>query len=263
MNDNVGTSFEKLVSIMAKLRAPDGCPWDREQTHQTLKKYLLEETYEVLEAIDAGNMAELKTELGDLMLQILFHAQIAAEKGVFNIKDVLEAISEKLIRRHPHVFGDVKVACAEEVLHRWEEIKACEPGYEKRKSILDGVPKTLPALARAMEISKRAAGAGFEWPDMHAVLEKVREEISELENEIQIGNKERIADEIGDLLFTVVNVARWAKVDPEDALRRMIDRFIERFKQIEEVAQSSGRQLSQMSIEEMDAIWDRAKTQPN
>ncbi|MDH7481659.1 MAG: nucleoside triphosphate pyrophosphohydrolase [Armatimonadota bacterium] len=263
MNDNVGTSFEKLVSIMAKLRAPDGCPWDREQTHQTLKKYLLEETYEVLEAIDAGNMAELKTELGDLMLQILFHAQIAAEKGVFNIKDVLEAISEKLIRRHPHVFGDAKVACAEEVLHRWEEIKACEPGYEKRKSILDGVPKTLPALARAMEISKRAAGAGFEWPDMHAVLEKVREEISELENEIQIGNKERIADEIGDLLFTVVNVARWAKVDPEDALRRMIDRFIERFKQIEEVAQSSGRQLSQMSIEEMDAIWDRAKTQPN
>ncbi|MCL6519755.1 MAG: nucleoside triphosphate pyrophosphohydrolase [Armatimonadetes bacterium] len=244
---------------MEKLRAPDGCPWDREQTHQTLKKYLLEETYEVLEAIDAGNLAELKTELGDLMLQIIFHAQIAAEEGVFNIKDVLEAISEKLIRRHPHVFGDVKVACAEEVLHRWEEIKACEPGYEKRKSILDGVPRTLPALARAMEISKRAAGAGFEWPDMHAVLEKVREEISELENEIQVGNKERIADEIGDLLFTVVNVARWAKVDPEDALRRMTDRFIERFKQIEEVAQSSGRQLSQMSIEEMDAIWDRAK----
>lgn len=261
MCDNLGMSFEKLVNIMAKLRAPDGCPWDREQTHQTLKKYLLEETYEVLEAIDNCDMEELKSELGDLLLQILFHAQIACEQGVFDIKDVVEGISKKLIHRHPHVFGNAKVACAEEVLHRWEEIKAGEPGYEERKSILDGVPKTLPALARAMEISKRAAGAGFEWPDIHAVIEKVREEVDELENELQSNNKERIADEIGDLLFTVVNVARWAKVDPEDALRRMIDRFTDRFKRIEEAARASGRQLSQMSIEEMDDIWDRAKTQ--
>jgi len=257
----VGEAFEKLVGIMSRLRSPEGCPWDREQTHESLKKYMLEETYEVLEAIDQGDADELKSELGDLLLQILFHAQLASEQGMFTIKDVIECISAKLIHRHPHVFGEASVASAEEVLHRWERIKAEEPGYESRTSILDGIPRALPALARAMDVSKRAAGAGFEWSDIQAVLDKVQEEVAELRRELDAGDRERISQEIGDLLFTVVNVARWAKVDAEDALRKMIDRFCSRFRQIEETARTSGRSLEDMSIQEMDAIWDRAKSE--
>ncbi|HUV05132.1 MAG TPA: nucleoside triphosphate pyrophosphohydrolase [Armatimonadota bacterium] len=254
-----GKAFEKLVDIMARLRSEGGCPWDRQQTHDSLKKYLLEETYEAIDAIDSGDMNELCAELGDLMLQILFHAQLARERGEFDVKDSIESITEKLLRRHPHVFGEAKVASAEEVLHRWDEIKSGEPGFEGRVSILDGIPKTLPALARAMEISKRAAGAGFEWPDLDAVIEKLREEASELEEEVRTGDSERIAWEIGDLLFTLVNVARWAKVDPEDALRAMTKRFVARFSRIEEAARASGRPLEEMTIQEMDAVWNRSK----
>ena len=254
-----GQAFEKLVEIMERLRGPEGCPWDREQTHESLKKYLLEETYETLEAIDSGDMSELCSELGDLMLQIAFHAQLAKERGNFDIEDSLDRINEKLLRRHPHVFGDAEVACAEEVLHQWDRIKMDEKGFERRASILDGVPKILPALARAMEVSKRAARAGFEWPSLDAVFAKQEEEVGELKDELHQGDTKRIAEEIGDLLFTIVNVARWTKVDPEDALRTMIERFTSRFVQIEEAAHAGGRSLEDLSMQEMDAVWDRAK----
>jgi len=254
-----GQAFEKLIEIMASLRGPEGCPWDREQTHESLKKYLLEETYEAIEAIDCGDMNELCGELGDLMLQIAFHAQLAKERGDFEIKDSLESINEKLLRRHPHVFGEAEVACAEEVAHQWDRIKMDEKGAESRSSILDGVPKTLPALARAMEISKRAARAGFEWPSLDAVFAKLEEEVGELKDELHEQHATRVAEEIGDLLFTIVNVARWTRVDPEDALRIMIERFSSRFVQIEEAARAGGRSLEDLTIEEMDAVWDRAK----
>jgi len=259
MGEDTGKAFEKLVEIIARLRSEDGCPWDRQQTHESLKGNLLEETYEVMDAIDARDMNELRAELGDLMMQIVFHARLADERGDFDIKDAIESIAEKLLRRHPHVFGEAEVASAEEVLHRWEEIKAGEKGFEKRVSVLDGVPKTLPALARAMEMSKRAVKAGFEWPNLDAVVEKLQEEVGELKDELRQGDRERIAEEIGDVLFTIVNVARWMKVDPEDALRAMTKRFADRFKRIEEAARAGGRPLQEMTLQEMDAVWDRAK----
>lgn len=254
-----GKEFEKLVEIIARLRAPDGCPWDREQTSDSIKPNLLEETYEVLEAIDSRDMPELCSELGDLMMQAVFHAQFASERGDFDIEDSLRSINEKLIRRHPHVFGETQVAGSDDVLHNWEEIKRTEKGYEKRTSVLDGVPKAMPALARAMEISKKAAKAGFEWPNIGAVVDKMEEEVGELKHELAAGDRTRIFEEIGDLLFTVVNVARWCKVDPEDALRVMIERFSARFRRIEDAARESGRSIEDMTIQEMDAVWDRVK----
>jgi len=254
-----GEAFEKLVEIMARLRAEDGCPWDREQTHESLKKYLLEETYETVDAIDSGDMDELRAELGDLMLQILFHARLAEEKGIFDVGDSIRSISEKLIRRHPHVFGDAEVASSEEVLHRWAQIKSGEKGFQNRRSVLDGVPNSLPALMRAMAISKRAVSVGFEWPSMDALVDKLDEEVHELKHELAQGDRDRAADEIGDLLFTIVNVARWLKVDPEQALLRMTKRFSERFRRIEKAARAEGRSLSEMTIQEMDALWDQAK----
>lgn len=254
-----GKEFERLVEIIARLRGPDGCPWDREQTSESIKPNLLEESYEVLEAIDNADMPELCEELGDLMMQAVFHAQFASERGDFAIEDSLRSINEKLIRRHPHVFGETQVAGSDEVLHNWEEIKRSEKGYEKRTSALDGVPKAMPALARAMEISKKAAKAGFEWPDIDAVVDKLEEEVGELKEELASGDRHRIFEEVGDLLFTVVNVARWCSVDSEDALRVMIERFSARFRKIEEAARSSGRSIEEMTIHEMDAVWDRAK----
>ncbi len=254
-----GKDFEKLVDIMARLRGPGGCPWDREQTHESIKGNLIEETYEAVDAIDAGDMDELRAELGDVLMQVVFHAQMAQERGDFDICDVIDGISEKLIRRHPHVFADATVECAEEVVDRWEQIKSAEKGFEHRISILDGVPKTLPALSRAMEISKRAAKAGFEWPNLAAVIDKLDEEVHELKQELDEGNRERAAEEIGDLLFTIVNVARWVKVDPEDALRAMTKRFATRFRRIEEVARESGKPIEAMTIHEMDQVWEQAK----
>lgn len=254
-----GKEFEKLVDILARLRAPGGCPWDREQTHESIKRNLIEETYEAVDAIDSGDPHELCEELGDVLMQVVFHAEMAKETGAFDICDVINGISDKLIRRHPHVFADATVECADEVVDRWEKIKAGEKGYEHRTSILDGVPKTLPALARAMEISKRAAKAGFEWPNLDAVVDKLDEEVHELKQELAQGDRKRAAEEIGDLLFTVVNIARWMKVDPEDSLRVMTKRFAARFRQIEDAARESGRPIEEMSIHEMDAIWDQAK----
>lgn len=252
--------FEALVAVMARLRDPQGgCPWDREQTPQTLRKYVIEEAYEVVEAIEAGAPAKLAEELGDLLLQVVFHAQLAREAGDFAMGNVTQAIVEKLIRRHPHVFGDTVVSGSEQVLQNWEQIKRGEPGYEDRTSILDGIPPALPALMRAGEVSKRVVKVGFEWPTVGEVLDKVEEEIAELRVEIANGETARAADELGDLLFTLVNVARHLKIDPEDALRRMTQRFAARFRRIEQHAANSGRVVSELSLEEMEAVWQAAK----
>ncbi len=259
MSEDTGRLFCRLVEIMSRLRSPEGCPWDREQTHQTLKKDLVEETYETVDAIDSGDMEELCGELGDLLLQIVFHAELACEKDDFCIDDVLKGINAKLIRRHPHVFADAAASCAEEVIDRWEKIKSGEKGFQGRTSVLDGVPKTLPALSQAMKISKKAARAGFEWPNIDAVVNKLEEEVEELKEELKTGDSERISEEIGDLLFTVVNVARWQNIDPEDSLRQMIRRFSARFRCIEDAAKKSGRSIEDMTIEEMDAVWEAAK----
>jgi tetrapyrrole methylase family protein/MazG family protein len=252
-------TFADLVWVMSRLRGPGGCPWDREQDHVTLKKYMVEECYEAIDAIDAGDMGALCEELGDVLLQVVFHAQLEAEAGVFTIDDVIARIVEKLLRRHPHVFGDLDVADADEVLRNWEKIKKAEKGEGWRESVLDGVPSGLPALMRAMEISKRAVKVGFEWEKFEDVLSKVEEEVRELREAIAAGREEEIFSEIGDLLFTIVNVARWQKLDPEEALRQMLTRFSTRFRHIEQAARDRSRRLEDMTLAEMDAIWDEAK----
>ena len=251
--------FEALKLVMARLRGPDGCPWDREQTPLSLRKYVIEEAYEVVEAIDSGSASKLSEELGDLLLQVVFHAQLASETGAFALPDVTQAIVEKLIRRHPHVFGTVTVTGSDQVLTNWEQIKRAEPGYEDRHSLLDGIPPALPALMRALEVSKRVVKVGFEWPGIGEVLDKVEEEIRELRAEIASGRMDRAADELGDLLFTLVNVARQLKVDPEDALRRMITRFTRRFGTIERFASDTGRAVSDLTLAEMESVWQAAK----
>ena len=257
--------FPELVGIMARLRAPDGCPWDREQTHVTLKKYFIEETYEVLEAIDLEDTDLLCEELGDALLQVVFHAQLASEEGVFTIDDVSAHIVEKLVRRHPHVFGEVAVSGSEEVLKNWEAIKRAEKSNQEtawRPSLLDGVPKGLPALMQAMEISKRVVKVGFEWDNFADVLAKMEEELTELKVELTASppNRDKIFAEMGDLLFTVVQVARWQKLDPEEALRTMLTRFTNRFQHIEQRAKDQNLLLTEMSLAEMDAFWDEAKS---
>lgn len=259
MNDRIPEEFKKLAETVAALRGPDGCPWDREQDHKSLRKYLIEETYEVIDAIDHGSPDKLEDELGDLLLQVLLHSQIASETGQFDIADVCERIRKKLLRRHPHVFGDVEVAGVDDVLHNWEEIKSREPGREAITSAIGGVPSSLPALMRATEISKRAARTGFEWPDIHGVFDKLHEETEELKQAVTSGEREKIKSEIGDLLFTVVNIARWTKVDAEESLREMLDRFQSRFSVIEERARESGKSIGDLTIDEMDAIWNEAK----
>ena len=249
--------YAEFVQIIARLRAPDGCPWDRQQTHASLKRYLLEETYETLEAIDSGDPRKLCEELGDVLLQVVLHAQIAAEAGNFTERDVCALIVEKMIRRHPHVFGETEVEDAEEVLRNWETIKRDES--PERTSALDGVPETLPALLKALDISKRAVKVGFEWPALADVWAKAREEMAELEAEIAGQDGARLEAEMGDLLFTLVNVARWLDVDPEEALRRTVSRFSRRFREVERLAEADQRQLAEMDITEMDALWDRAK----
>jgi tetrapyrrole methylase family protein/MazG family protein len=256
-------TFPALVGIMARLRAPDGCPWDREQTHATLKRYFIEETYEVIEAIDAEDPDLLCEELGDALLQVVFHAQLASEEGLFNIDDVTAHIVTKLVRRHPHVFGTVAVEDSAEVLRNWEQIKKTEKTGEKaRKSILDGIPQGLPALMQAQELSKRVVKVGFEWERFADVLGKLDEELGELRAELSAPtpNRDRIASELGDLLFTIVQVARWQKLDAEDALRGMLARFSRRFRYIERCASEQGRALTDMPLAEMDALWNEAKT---
>lgn len=244
----------RLVHIVDRLLGPGGCPWDQEQTHDSLKKYLLEEAYEVLDAIDSGSSDKLKEELGDLLLQPIMHAQMQKRDGGWDIDEVADAISDKLVRRHPHVFGDTTVHDADEVLRNWDQIKKSE-GKEEQ-SILAGVPKGMASLLRAHEISKRAARVGFEWPSLDAVFEKLAEEEAELSAAIATGEKAEIESEIGDLLFTVVNVARWLDVEPEEALRKMLNRFSGRFQAMEA---SSAKPLRELGAEEWEELWEKAK----
>jgi len=269
--------FDELIQLMAKLRAPDGCPWDRKQTHESLKPYLLEETYEVLETIDKQDEPKLREELGDLLLQILFHAQIAAERKAFSMEEVMQLLADKLVRRHPHVFGPKGdgALTPDQVYSNWEQIKKSERQQTGRsESALDGVPKTLPALLRAFQTQARASRVGFDWPQngegVHQVMDKVTEEIEELTDaygtrEKQAGETEQAAaqrhleDEMGDVLFSLVNLARFLKVNPEDALRRATDRFADRFHFIEAEAARAGRALESMTLAEMDSLWEEAK----
>lgn len=254
INADPSTSFAQLVEIMARLRAPDGCPWDREQTFDTIKPYLLEETYEVLQAIDDRDWKELADELGDLLLQVVFFSQMAAEAGHFNVNDAIEAINSKLIRRHPHVFGDGDAKTSDEVLKKWDEIKATEK--VRPKGLLAGIPRALPALVEGDKIARKAAGAGFDWPNVDQVFDKLREELGELDEARKAGSQEDIEGEIGDLLFVVVNIARFMKVDPEQALRKTNTKFRRRFAHVED---GLGKPLTDATLEEMEALWQAAK----
>jgi MazG family protein len=250
-------AFDRLVEIMARLRAPGGCPWDREQDHQSIRKYVIEEAYEVAEAIDGGDPRELCTELGDLLLQVVFHAQMACEERRFDISDVCRAIAEKLLRRHPHVFGDVQVGGASEVVRNWEQIKAAERGPSA--SAIDGVPRALPALQRAERLGEKASRVGFDWASAAEVLAKIDEERRELDAALDGGERARIEDEIGDLLLAVANLARKLEIEPERALSRAVDRFAERFRHAERSARSSGTDLAELDPDALDALWTAAK----
>lgn len=249
-------SFETFQETIAHLRAPGGCPWDMEQTHQTLRENLLEETYEALQAIDQDDSNALMEELGDLLLQIVLHAQIATEEGEFRMADVIAHIDAKLKHRHPHVFGDLNLSDAEEVIHNWEEIKREERNHTDFRSMLDGIPKALPALAQAQDYQKRVARVGFDWSETQGVRDKVLEELRELD---EARTPEGRENEVGDLLFSVVNLARWLKVDAESALRRANARFARRFAAMEGRCAESGRSLSGLTLDEMDALWEAAK----
>lgn len=254
-------SFSTFQNTIAHLRAPEGCPWDRQQTHQSLRPYLLEETYEVLEALDAEDTEALAEELGDLLLQIVLHTQIAIQAGEFQMGEVLGHIQRKMLRRHPHVFGEVEVSGAEEVVSNWEAIKKAEKaakGRTEHKSVLDGIPPALPALAQTLAICQRVARVGFEWPTIQGVLDKLLEEAQEISQATDPAN---LAAEIGDFLFNGVNLARWHKVEPESALRAANARFSRRFRRVEALAVAQGRPLSEMTLAEMQALWEQAKAE--
>jgi nucleoside triphosphate diphosphatase len=290
--ESTGAKFERAVNIMARLRAPGGCPWDREQTFDTIKPYTLEETYEVFEAIDHRDWNELPGELGDLLLQVLFYAEMAREAEYFSINDVLDRLSTKLVDRHPHVFGDVEAKTAHEVVKNWERLKAEEKskrqagpadGDGKPESILRGISHAMPALLEALKISKRAAGIGFEWPAIDDLLSKLDEEAHELREHLAKlpvlprpgkgtagarGQKipeqlhSQIEDEVGDLFFTVVNIARYLNVDPEQSLRRTNRKFRARFESMEAAARGKDKRLEELTLEEMEELWQKSKSVP-
>jgi len=261
MREPSGERFDALVRIMERLRADGGCPWDREQTRQSLKPFLIEEAYEVVEAIDEGDPRQLLEELGDLLFQVVFHAQVAAERGEFTIGQVLAATADKMVRRHPHVFSDGTASTAGEVLEQWEKLKreerdatAAVPG-----SALDGVPKELPALLRAQRLQDKASRAGFDWPEISGVIAKVQEELDELNAAIQGSAPGEVELELGDLLFSLVNMARFLNLSAEDALRKTIARFTGRFRYMEQTIERGGRRLKEASPEEMNSLWEEAK----
>jgi tetrapyrrole methylase family protein/MazG family protein len=259
-------SFERFQETIAHLRAPEGCPWDRKQTHQSLREYLIEETYEVIEALDNDDPGALREELGDLLLQIVLHSQIAVEAGEFRMAEVIETVNAKMIERHPHVWGDVLVSDADEVVANWDAIKRKQKAEsaasdangansaQDKKSILDGIPKGLPALAQAQTYQARAARVGFDWPQIDGVIDKLKEELAELKAAASPTERQ---EEIGDVLFSLVNLARWYDIDPEAALRATNRKFVQRFQYIE---QHAGRDLKEMTLREMDALWDESKT---
>lgn len=252
-------AFDELVRIMARLRGPGGCPWDREQTHASIKPYLIEEAYEVAEAIEHADPKELCSELGDLMLQVVFHAQMAAEDDRFTIVDVLRAINEKLVRRHPHVFADTEVSGTADVLRNWSRIKAEERERREDRSALAGVPRAMPALLRAQRLGEKAAHVGFDWKDVTGVLEKVAEEVAELKSAVASGNREEAGAEIGDLLLALTSLARHLEVSAEEMCARSADRFTARFRSMEEKLAAEGRDVHSATAEEMDALWEEAK----
>lgn len=252
--------IKKLVELVARLRGPHGCPWDKEQTRETLKPMLVEEAYEVLDALDDGDPQPLKEELGDLLFQVVFHSQIAAERGEFTLADVIDRIYEKMVRRHPHVFGEADYKTAADVLRNWEDIKAAEKGSARKASLLDGSPKFLPPLNEAYQLTAKAARVGFDWSHIEEVFDKLQEEIGEARTAIQSNDSGKIRDEIGDLLFVVVNIARFLNVDAESALRRTNQKFIRRFHYIEEKLKAQGKSINESNLAEMDALWQEAKT---
>ncbi|MDH3599646.1 MAG: nucleoside triphosphate pyrophosphohydrolase [Candidatus Tectomicrobia bacterium] len=250
--------FLQLLAIVDRLRSPQGCPWDRQQTPQSLIPYLLEETYEVIESIEEGNHNGLKEELGDLLLHILFQGQLAQEHGRFTLDDSIQAISEKLIRRHPHVFGDVQRQDETDINRNWEAAKQREKG---RKSLLDGVPRSLPALARARRVQEKAASAGFDWPSIGPVWDKVNEEMEELRQACAAGTTGDIEEEFGDVLFSLVNLSRFLRLNADGSMRQAIDKFERRFHGIEAELTKRGRRLEEVNLEEMDAIWNELRQQ--
>jgi tetrapyrrole methylase family protein/MazG family protein len=249
----MATSIDRLREIVARLRAPDGCPWDREQTHQTLKAHLLEECYELMDAIDAGNDTDLQEELGDLLLQVVLHSQMASEEGRFDLDGVAEVVANKLVRRHPHVFGPNRLPNSEAVLKQWDVIKREEK--QERESILDGIPKALPALARAQKLQTRAARIGFDWDKAAEALVKVREEVEEIHQ----AAPDAVGEEIGDLLFAVVNFARKNHLDAEQLLERTNAKFRRRFQSMEQLARERGLDLGSLNLTAMDELWNEVK----
>ncbi len=256
------TDIQKLVDIMARLRQPDGCPWDREQDHDTLKRFLVEEAYEVIEAVENKDHEHLKEELGDLLLQVIFHAQVAEENGAFKLQDVIDGISSKLIRRHPHVFDKAAGITSKQVEVQWESIKINEKKRkegEGKRSAIDGVPMAMPATLQAVRLTEKASRVGFDWPGVKEVMEKIDEELEELKVSISGTKKEEIKHELGDLLFAVCNLSRHLEMDPEEAHRACLVRFRNRFKLMEKMAEEKGKKLSDYSLEEQDKLWDKAK----
>jgi len=271
--ESAGLWFERLIQLQARLRAPNGCPWDVEQTHLTLRTYLIEEAYEVLEALESGNDAKFAEELGDLLLQVVFHAQIAAEQERFTAADVVREIHQKMVRRHPHVFGEKRAKDATEVLKNWEKIKAEERRAESGKgssssveseetpaSLLDGIPHTLPAVMQGFQLTRRASRIGFDWDNVGGVVNKLQEELAELRN---AQSSRQIEEELGDVLFAAVNLARFLKVDPEIALKRTNAKFSSRFREMERLAHASGRALADVPRNEMESLWNQAKISEN
>jgi MazG family protein len=266
----IGKAFEALVALQARLRAPNGCPWDREQTHDSLRTYLVEETYEVLDALDSGDARKFADELGDLLLQIVFHAQLAAEAGKFDIADVIEQIHTKMVRRHPHVFGKVRAETSAQVLRNWEQLKAEERAKGQvpeahaaaGASILDAVPRSLPALLEAHQLTRRAANVGFDWHEISGLFEKLAEETEELKQLLASGDgrPERLEEEVGDLLFVGVNVARFLGLDAEIALKKANRKFARRFREMERIAAVRGQALSGLSAADLDALWNEVKS---
>lgn len=250
-------TYEDLLEIMRILRCPEGCVWDREQDHKSIRRSFIEETYEAVEAIDNDDPVLLQEELGDVLLQVVFHAQIEAEAGRFTMDDVADGICKKMIYRHPHVFGSVEVKNSDEVLTNWDALKQKEKHQKSTTETLESVARSLPGLIRAEKVQHKAAKVGFDWDEVSGALDKVREETAEVARAID-GDGDP-SEELGDLLFAVVNVARFLKTDPEDAINRTTDKFIRRFAQVEQAAKDAGRSLSEMSLSEMDALWDAAK----
>jgi len=266
-----GEKFERLVEIMATLRGPNGCPWDKEQDFNSLKPMLVEEVYEVLEAIENNDFDGLSEELGDLLLHVVFHAYLGKETGQFDVNTVIDKISEKLIRRHPHVFGNETAGTAEEVIKNWEAIKAKEKEQKlknrtpEQRSLLEGIPSKLPAIHEAHQISSRVARVGFDWPDIEGIFDKLQEEVRELKDVISTQNddkrRDRLEDEIGDILFCIVNISRYLKIDSESALKRANRKFKSRFQYMEGELAKQGKTLDQTPLEEMEALWQRAKSE--